>query len=80
MTEPKPTYTSEGEQITPAVIAELRIQLMQLRRDALAVVKTAELAMNIPPDQSAIRNRAERRGNIPHGINGGYVDNGGEKQ
>lgn len=61
MTEPKPVYTSEGEQLTPAVIAELRMQLITIRRDALAVVKTVELAMRIPPEQSAIRNRAERR-------------------
>ena len=61
MTEPKPVYTSEGEQLTPAVIAELRMQLITIRRDALAVVKTVELAMKIPPEQSAIRNRAERR-------------------
>ena len=61
MTEPRPTYSTDGEQLTPAVIAELRMQLITIRRDALAVVKTVELAMKIPPEQSAIRNRAERR-------------------
>lgn len=61
MTEPKPVYTSDGEQLTPAVIIELRAQLLTIRRDALALVRTVELAMNTPPEQSAIRNRAERR-------------------
>ena len=61
MTEPKPTYTSDGDQLTPAVIVELRAQLVTIRRDALALVRTVELAMNTPPEQSAIRNRAERR-------------------
>lgn len=61
MTEPKPTYTSDGEQLTPAVIVELRRQLASIKRDALGLVRTVELVQGIPPEQSAIRNRAERR-------------------
>lgn len=58
----RPTYDPAlGEQLTPAVIAELRVQLVTIRRYALALVRTVELAMNTPPEQSAIRNRAERR-------------------
>lgn len=50
-----------GEQLTPATIAELRVQLATIKRMALQVVKTVELAQGIPPSQSAMRNRAERR-------------------
>lgn len=61
MTEPRPTYSTEGEQLTPAIIIELRVQLANIKRDALGLVRTVELVQGIPPEKSAIRNRAERR-------------------
>ncbi len=51
----------QGEQLGRGTIAELQRQLASIKRDALGLVRTVELAQGIPPEQSAIRTRAERR-------------------
>lgn len=51
----------QGEQLDTVTITELRRQLASIKRDALGLVRTVEMAQGIPPEQSAIRNRAERR-------------------
>ncbi len=51
----------QGEQLDKAAIAELRRQLDAIYRDALGIVRTVELVRGTPPEQSAIRTRAERR-------------------
>ncbi len=60
----------QGEQLGRGTIAELQRQLASIKRDALGLVRTVELAQGIPPEQSAIRTRAERRLSV-EGVNGG---------
>ena len=63
----------QGEKLDKATIAELQRQLASIKRDALGLVRTVELAQGIPPEQSAIRTRAERRLSVVV-VNGAYND------
>ena len=67
MSEPKPTYTTYGEQLDPATVEQLRRTYEAMRADGISIVRTAERGLRdlgVPVDNSVIvQGRTARRRN-----------------
>ncbi len=63
MTEPEPTYTTNGETLPPETVETLRESLMGLRSDGISQVKRYERMLEAigHPVESAVRTRAIER-------------------
>ena len=63
MTEPKPNYTTNATytdaDLVPAV--DNRAELMSAYRAAVSTASTLQNLLQLPPEQRAVINRAERR-------------------
>ncbi len=63
MTEPEPTYTTNGEVLPPATVETLHREYLGIRSDGISTVRRAERMLEAIgyPVESAIRERARER-------------------
>ena len=63
MTEPEPTYSTNGENLDKATVEAIRRELINLRSDAVSIARNSERLLEALgfPVESAVRLRVERR-------------------
>ena len=59
--EPEPSYRPTNEKMSPEAVDDLRQRLLEVHRDAVSIARVVENMLNMPPEQRAIRTRADRR-------------------